>query len=220
MRLILFDCPSEKRVGFHPFGLEPADLRASHGHRLAGRQIGCQHRCVGRGVFCAAVPGRRLSSCHPRPVNDPATLMGDDLLFVDGRVKRGSFRSPSCRQSVQVVSPPTARGKWPAFGSRMAIWASSRPIRSTPCSNRPGRSCRRPTCPCPCGNTFGNWSWRTRRNWRPILPRWAAAESRAASRNQRRSAATRGTFTSRRARWSIRWCPRRPAGTDLSRSRG
>ena len=91
MRFILYDGPSEKRANFHPLSLSRPiwELRCGMGS-LAEKLIAK----VGAGDAACFVEPYMADSYRAKTsmkVNDPATLSGDDLFIVNGRVKAGSF---------------------------------------------------------------------------------------------------------------------------------
>ncbi len=103
MRLILFDCPSEKRIGFHPLALSRPIFELRTGIDSLGDKLVASTGASDVAYFVPPYLAAAYRAATPRPVNDPATLMGDDLLLVDGRVKAREFSlselpaiGPSC----------------------------------------------------------------------------------------------------------------------------
>ena len=100
MRLILFDRLTEKRINFHPLALSRPifELRCGMGS-LADKLVA---KLGVRDVACFVPPymADAYRTATGRPVNDPATLLGDNLLLVNGRVKPREFSlsatGPSC----------------------------------------------------------------------------------------------------------------------------
>jgi len=99
MRLIQLDLPTEKRFHFYPLALSRPiwELRcgmSSIGEKLIDK-VGATDVACFVPPYMAEVYRRQAG----RPVNDPATLAGDDLLLVDARVKAAGFdvepRGPS-----------------------------------------------------------------------------------------------------------------------------
>jgi len=99
MRLILVDRQTPKRVHFYPLALSRPiwELRCgmtSLGAKLVARVGASDVACLVPPYMAEVYRGQQAW-----PVNDPATLAGDDLLVVDGRVKAASlparFEGPS-----------------------------------------------------------------------------------------------------------------------------
>lgn len=92
MRLILLDRPNEKRFHFYPLALSRPiwELRCGI-TSLAEKLIA---KTGVRDVACFVPPymAEVYRAASAWPVNDPASLAGDDLLVVDGRVKASEFR--------------------------------------------------------------------------------------------------------------------------------
>ena len=87
MRLLLLDCQSPKRTNFYPLALSRPifELRfgmTSLGDKLVAR-LGARDVAYFVPPYMADVYRAKIA----RPVNDVATLRGDDLLLVNGRVK-------------------------------------------------------------------------------------------------------------------------------------
>src|SRR5688572_27026795 len=99
MRLILLDRMSDSRMNFFPLALSHPiwDLRCGF-TTLAEKLIaksGAQH-------VAAFVPPYMADACREKaswPINDPATLSGDDLLLVNARVKADEFAVPAAGRS-------------------------------------------------------------------------------------------------------------------------
>jgi len=91
MRLIQLDLPTEKRFHFYPLALSRPiwELRcgmSSLGEKLIDK-VGATDVACFVPPYMAEVYRRQAGS----PVNDPASLAGDDLLLVDARVKAADF---------------------------------------------------------------------------------------------------------------------------------
>lgn len=102
MRLILVDTPGEQRQNFHPLTLNRPlwELRCgmtSLGEKLQAK-VGTSDVAYFLPDYMAEVYRARTS----RPVNDPSSLTGGDLLIVDARVKADGFRVPAGRSEVGV----------------------------------------------------------------------------------------------------------------------
>ena len=100
MRLILFDCLSEKRIGFHPLALSRPIFELRCGIGSPGDKLVAKLGVDDVAYFVPPYMADAYRTATLRPVNDPATLLGDDLLLVDGRVKPRellvSATGPSC----------------------------------------------------------------------------------------------------------------------------
>jgi len=91
MRLILVDRPTPKRCHFYPLTLSRPiwELRCgitSLGDKLVARVGATEVACFVPPYLAEVYRGQTS-----RPVNEPASLAGDDLLVVDGRVKAASL---------------------------------------------------------------------------------------------------------------------------------
>ena len=87
MRLIIFDRPSEKRLNFSPVALGRPIFELRCGMTSLADKLIAK---VGVGDAACFVPpymAEAYRATTGRPVNDAATLQGDDLLLVDARVK-------------------------------------------------------------------------------------------------------------------------------------
>ena len=105
MRLILLDRPNENRLHFYPLALSRPiwELRCgmgSLGYKLVAKLEPADVAC-----FVPPYMAEAYGEQTDRPVNAPATLSGDDLLVVDGRVKAEDFPIEPCGPS-QVLSGP------------------------------------------------------------------------------------------------------------------
>ncbi len=87
MRLIIFDRLTEKRLNFSPVALGRPIFELRCGMTSLADKLIAK---VGVGDAACFVPpymAETYRATTARPVNDPATLKGDDLLLVDARVK-------------------------------------------------------------------------------------------------------------------------------------
>jgi UDP-N-acetylglucosamine diphosphorylase/glucosamine-1-phosphate N-acetyltransferase len=89
MRLILLDLPSEKRINFYPLALSRPIWELRCGMTSLGEKL--MAKVGARDVACFVPPymADAYRATTTWPVNDPASLAGDDLLLVSGRVKAG-----------------------------------------------------------------------------------------------------------------------------------
>jgi UDP-N-acetylglucosamine diphosphorylase/glucosamine-1-phosphate N-acetyltransferase len=91
MRLILVDLPSPKRYHFDPVALSRPIFELRCGMTSLGEKLVAK---VGARDVACFVPPYLADAYRERavwPVNDPATLAGDDLLLVHGRVKAAAL---------------------------------------------------------------------------------------------------------------------------------
>jgi UDP-N-acetylglucosamine diphosphorylase/glucosamine-1-phosphate N-acetyltransferase len=91
MRLVLFDCPSPKRIHFDPLALSRPIFSLRCGMSSLGEKLVA--RLDARDVACF-VPPYMADLCRSRitwPVNSAAALRGDDLLLLNGRLKAAEF---------------------------------------------------------------------------------------------------------------------------------
>ena len=91
MRLILFDCLTPKRINFHPLALSRPIFELRCGMTSLGEKL--LDRLGASRVACFVPPylAELYRTKTDRPVNDVATLRGDDLLLVNARVKAAGF---------------------------------------------------------------------------------------------------------------------------------
>ena len=91
MRLILVDRLTEKRLNFHPLALSRpiwelrcgiTSLKEKLLDKLGATDVAC---------FVPPYMAEVYRAATDRPVNDPASLGGDDLLLVAARVKAAGF---------------------------------------------------------------------------------------------------------------------------------
>ena len=91
MRLILFDCPTPQRINFYPLALGRPIFELRCGMTSLADKLIAK---VGAGDAACFVPPYMADVYRAktdRPVNDLATLQGDDLLLVNARVKAAEF---------------------------------------------------------------------------------------------------------------------------------
>ena len=94
MRLILVDLPSPKRRSFDPLALGRPIWELRCGMTTLGEKLVAK---IGAKEVACFVPPYVAESYRAKttwPVNDPASLRGDDLLLVSGRVKAAAFSVP------------------------------------------------------------------------------------------------------------------------------
>ncbi len=94
MRLILHDVDTEIREKFYPLALSRPVWELRCGMSSLGEKIAA---AVGADDVACFVPDYLAASYAAktdRPVNDPTTLAGDDLLLVAGHVKAGDLTAP------------------------------------------------------------------------------------------------------------------------------
>jgi len=87
MRLILLDRPNDIRLQFHPLALSRPIWELRCGMSSLGEKLIAKAAASSVAGF---VPPYLAEACRERitfPINDPASLAGDDLLLVDSRVK-------------------------------------------------------------------------------------------------------------------------------------
>jgi UDP-N-acetylglucosamine diphosphorylase / glucose-1-phosphate thymidylyltransferase / UDP-N-acetylgalactosamine diphosphorylase / glucosamine-1-phosphate N-acetyltransferase / galactosamine-1-phosphate N-acetyltransferase len=87
MRLILLDLPGPKRLHFHPLALSRPIWELRCGMTSLAEKLVARLNPAGVAGFC---PEYMADVCRARtawPVNDPASLAGDDLVIVSPRVK-------------------------------------------------------------------------------------------------------------------------------------
>ena len=131
MRVILFDCLSEKRVGFHPLSLSRPIFELRCGIGSLGEKLLAASGRRGGGVFCAGLHGRRLSGGHPPTGEQSGHAPGRRTWsWSTGASNRTALPPRVCRPPAQAVLPSTVQAKWRLVRSRRAIWAGSRRIRS------------------------------------------------------------------------------------------
>ena len=94
MRLILLDCQTDKRINFFPLALSRPIFELRCGMTSLGDKMIA--KTGARDVACFVPP--YLADVYraktARPVNDPKSLKGDDLLLVNARLKAADFAVP------------------------------------------------------------------------------------------------------------------------------
>src|SRR5476651_116258 len=87
MRLLLLDCQTSQRINFYPLALSRPIFELRFGMTSLGDKLVA--RLGARDVACFVPPymADAYRAKTARRVNDIATLKGDDLLLVNGRVK-------------------------------------------------------------------------------------------------------------------------------------
>ena len=91
MRLLLIDRASEKRQNFYPLALCRPIWELRCGMSSLGDKLVAKTGAADVACFVPPYLADVYREQTDRPVNDPATLSGDDLLVVDGRVKAEDF---------------------------------------------------------------------------------------------------------------------------------
>lgn len=91
MRLILFDVDSEQRKSFYPLALSRPIWELRCGMDTLGEKLIAKTGAADVACFVPEYMAESFRAKTQQKVNDPATLTGDDLLLVDGRIKAGSF---------------------------------------------------------------------------------------------------------------------------------
>ena len=99
MRLILVDLETPKRINFSPLALSRPLWELRCGMTSLGEKLVA--KAGARDVACFLPPymAEVYRATTPWPVNDPASLRGDDLLLVSGRVKAAGFAPPQTGSS-------------------------------------------------------------------------------------------------------------------------
>jgi UDP-N-acetylglucosamine diphosphorylase / glucose-1-phosphate thymidylyltransferase / UDP-N-acetylgalactosamine diphosphorylase / glucosamine-1-phosphate N-acetyltransferase / galactosamine-1-phosphate N-acetyltransferase len=87
MRLILFDGPVSRRSHFHPLSLSRPIWELRCGMTSLADKLIAKTGAADVASFVPEYLAEVYRTQTARPVNDPATLAGDDLLLVNGRVK-------------------------------------------------------------------------------------------------------------------------------------
>jgi UDP-N-acetylglucosamine diphosphorylase/glucosamine-1-phosphate N-acetyltransferase len=87
MRLILFDRPSEKRLHFYPLALCRPIFELRCGMTSLAEKLIAKTGAADVACFVPPYLAEAYREGTDRPVNDPAALVGDDLLLMDARVK-------------------------------------------------------------------------------------------------------------------------------------
>ncbi len=91
MRMILYDGPSEKRANFHPLSLSRPIWELRCGMTTLAEKLIAKVGATDIACFVEAYMADSYRAKTNMKVNDTATLAGDDLLIVNGRVKAAGF---------------------------------------------------------------------------------------------------------------------------------
>ena len=91
MRLILFDCLTPRRINFHPLALSRPIFELRCGMTSLGDKLVAKLAASDVACFVPPYMADVYRAKTSRPVNDAASLKGDDLLLVNGRVKAAEF---------------------------------------------------------------------------------------------------------------------------------
>lgn len=105
MRLILLDLPAEKRLNFYPLALSRPIWELRCGMSSLGEKLVAK---IGAADVACFVPPYMAEAYRARtswPVNQSASLRGDDLILVSGRVKAGELSVPRSGPSRAVFDP-------------------------------------------------------------------------------------------------------------------
>jgi len=105
VRLILFDCLTPQRINFYPLALGRPIFELRCGMTSLGEKLIA--RTGAKDVACFVPPymAEVYRAKTARPVNDAATLRGDDLLLLNGRVKAAEFDLSATGPSQVAVDP-------------------------------------------------------------------------------------------------------------------
>jgi len=95
MRLILFDGPPEKRANFRPLSLSRPVWELRCGMTSLVDKLVAKVRPADVACFVPEYMAEVYRAQTDRPVNDPASLTGDDLLVVSARLKADAFDVPA-----------------------------------------------------------------------------------------------------------------------------
>jgi UDP-N-acetylglucosamine diphosphorylase/glucosamine-1-phosphate N-acetyltransferase len=91
MRLILLDLPTEKRFHFYPLALSRPIWELRCGITTLAEKLIAKTGAASVACFVPPYMAEVYRQISPGPVNDPASLTGDDLLVVAARVKASGF---------------------------------------------------------------------------------------------------------------------------------
>jgi len=111
MRLILIDRPTEKRYHFYPLALSRPIWELRCGMTTLGEKLVAKIGTEDVACFVPPYMADVYSIHTSRPVNEPTTLAGDDLLLVDARVKAAEFDPPEAGPS-RVVTDADGEVLW------------------------------------------------------------------------------------------------------------
>ena len=102
MRLILVDKPGAHRQNFHPLTLSRPLWELRCGMTSLGERLRAKVGTSDVAYFLPEYMAEVYRAKAGRPVNDPASLAGADILIVDARVKADGFKVPAGRSEVGV----------------------------------------------------------------------------------------------------------------------
>ena len=105
MRLVLFDCLTPQRINFHPLVLSRPIFELRCGMTALGDKMVAKVGASDVACFVPPYMAEAYRAKTGRPVNDAATLNGDDLLLVNGRVKAAEFAVVAAGPSQVAVDP-------------------------------------------------------------------------------------------------------------------
>ncbi len=91
MRLILLDRLTDKRFHFYPLALSRPIWELRCGMTSLAEKLVAQVKATDVACFVPPYMADVYGASTPRPVDDPASLAGDDLFVVHGRVKAEGF---------------------------------------------------------------------------------------------------------------------------------
>jgi hypothetical protein len=91
MRLILLDRLTDKRFHFYPLALSRPIWELRCGMTSLAEKLVAQVKPTDVACFVPPYMAEVYGASTPWPVNDPASLAGDDLFVVHGRVKAEGF---------------------------------------------------------------------------------------------------------------------------------
>jgi UDP-N-acetylglucosamine diphosphorylase / glucose-1-phosphate thymidylyltransferase / UDP-N-acetylgalactosamine diphosphorylase / glucosamine-1-phosphate N-acetyltransferase / galactosamine-1-phosphate N-acetyltransferase len=105
MRLILFDCPTPKRINFYPLALSRPIFELRCGMTSLGEKLVAKLAASDVACFVPPYMAEVYRAKTSRPVNDAATLKGEDLLLVNARVKAAELAVAPAGPSQVAVDP-------------------------------------------------------------------------------------------------------------------
>ena len=104
MRLVLLDLASDKRMNFYPLALCRPIWELRCGMTTLGEKLVAKLAAKDMACFVPPYMAEVYRAQTRWPVNDVATLRGDDLLLVSGRVKAGAMSLPLAGPSQAVFA--------------------------------------------------------------------------------------------------------------------
>ena len=105
MRLILLDLLTDKRLHFYPLALGRPIWELRCGMGSLGEKLIAKTGAADVACFAPPYLAEAYRQQTQRPVNDPATLQGDDLLLVSGRVKAAELDVEATGPSMAAYDP-------------------------------------------------------------------------------------------------------------------